>query len=319
MGMPGVFAWGIVRHLVAGLSDVHGGDAQRHQPAVRDVRQRRQRRHRRADAHAGRHLAHLVPAEPGAARVRWSLRNNNNYEQTGLLVSLNYFANNRIYFLRNFYDKSKRSILKPKVEGPAAYVLPGQRSAPRRAGRAAARAAEAGGRDLARDRGVHRDDPGRRAGGRPRWSRRRPRRRGGRCDRQAPARRRPADRRSAGGTEQRRRRRRRAPPRRRASSRRAATSSAWISRTRASRTRCSTISTGRPTIAQARPYDDTGWTFPEGVRRAGRPRHRREGARRADGTGEGGRQSAERRLGRRQRLRDQPQRRQRARSRSATS
>src|SRR5678815_4779844 len=39
------------------------------------------------------------------------------------LVSLNYFANNRIYFLRNFYDKSKRSILKAKVEGPAAYVF----------------------------------------------------------------------------------------------------------------------------------------------------------------------------------------------------
>ncbi len=61
---------------------------------------------------------------PAIARVRWSLRNNNNYEQTGIIVSLNYFANNRVYFLRNFYDKSKRSILKAKVEGPAAYVLP---------------------------------------------------------------------------------------------------------------------------------------------------------------------------------------------------
>jgi hypothetical protein len=61
---------------------------------------------------------------PALARVRWSLRNNNNYQQTGLLVSLNYFANNRLYFLRNFYDKARRSILKPKVEGPAAYVLP---------------------------------------------------------------------------------------------------------------------------------------------------------------------------------------------------
>ncbi|HEX7485464.1 MAG TPA: hypothetical protein VF332_04890, partial [Vicinamibacterales bacterium] len=61
---------------------------------------------------------------PPIGRVRWSLRNNNNYEQTGLIVSLNYFANNRVYFLRNFYDKSKRSVMKPKVEGPAAYVLP---------------------------------------------------------------------------------------------------------------------------------------------------------------------------------------------------
>ena len=52
--------------------------------------------------------------------------------------------------------------------------------------------------------------------------------------------------------------------RKRARSRRAATSSAWISRTRASPTRCSTTSTGRRTIRRRNPYDDTGWTFPEG-------------------------------------------------------
>ena len=61
---------------------------------------------------------------PPLPRVKWSLRNNNNYEETGLLVSLNYFANNRTYFLRNFYEKSKRSIIKAKTEGPAAYVFP---------------------------------------------------------------------------------------------------------------------------------------------------------------------------------------------------
>jgi hypothetical protein len=61
---------------------------------------------------------------PPLPKVQWSLRNNNNYEQTGLLVSLSYFANNRRQFLENFYEKSKRSVSKPGVEGPAAYVLP---------------------------------------------------------------------------------------------------------------------------------------------------------------------------------------------------
>jgi hypothetical protein len=61
---------------------------------------------------------------PPLPKVKWSLRNNNNYQQTGLLVSLNYFANNRQHFLQNFYEKSKRSVLKPGSEGPAAYVLP---------------------------------------------------------------------------------------------------------------------------------------------------------------------------------------------------
>jgi hypothetical protein len=60
---------------------------------------------------------------PPLPRVMWSLRNNNNYEQTGLLVSLNYIAQNRSQILENFYEKSKRSILKAKTEGPAAYIL----------------------------------------------------------------------------------------------------------------------------------------------------------------------------------------------------
>ncbi len=62
---------------------------------------------------------------PPLPRARWSQRNNNNYQQTGLLISLAHFATNGKYFLRNFYTKSKNSILKPKTAGPAAYVFPG--------------------------------------------------------------------------------------------------------------------------------------------------------------------------------------------------
>src|SRR5919205_1155514 len=61
---------------------------------------------------------------PPLPKAKWSQRNNNNYEETGLLVSLNYFADNKNLFLKNFYLKSKRSILKAKTEGPAAYVFP---------------------------------------------------------------------------------------------------------------------------------------------------------------------------------------------------
>jgi len=61
---------------------------------------------------------------PPLPRARWSQRNNNNYEQTAILISLDYFNKNSKLFLKNFYLKSKRSIEKPKVEGPAAYVFP---------------------------------------------------------------------------------------------------------------------------------------------------------------------------------------------------
>jgi hypothetical protein len=61
---------------------------------------------------------------PPLPKAKWSQRNNNNYQQTGLLVSLAHFAANNKYFLRNFWLKSKNSILKPKTSGPAAYVFP---------------------------------------------------------------------------------------------------------------------------------------------------------------------------------------------------
>jgi Zinc carboxypeptidase len=61
---------------------------------------------------------------PPLPKTLWSQRNNNNYEETGLLTSLHYFAANGKLFLRNFYLKSKRSILKARTEGPAAYVFP---------------------------------------------------------------------------------------------------------------------------------------------------------------------------------------------------
>jgi len=60
---------------------------------------------------------------PPLPKAKWSQRNNNNYEETGLLTGLAYFSANKQLFLRNFYLKSKRSIEKARKEGPAAYVF----------------------------------------------------------------------------------------------------------------------------------------------------------------------------------------------------
>jgi len=61
--------------------------------------------------------------DPPLPKVLWSQRDNNNYEETGLLTSLHYFNENKRLFLKNFYLKAKRSVMKPSEEGPAAYVL----------------------------------------------------------------------------------------------------------------------------------------------------------------------------------------------------
>ncbi|HEU5398691.1 MAG TPA: M14 family zinc carboxypeptidase [Gammaproteobacteria bacterium] len=61
---------------------------------------------------------------PPLPKVLWSQRDNNNYEENGLLTALYYFSSNSKLFLNDFYLKSKRSVEKPENGGPAAYVLP---------------------------------------------------------------------------------------------------------------------------------------------------------------------------------------------------
>ncbi|MCL6482129.1 MAG: hypothetical protein K6U02_10420 [Firmicutes bacterium] len=67
---------------------------------------------------------------PPLAKVTWSLRNNTNLMQSGLLFALEYVANHRHEFLRNFYQKSKRSVAKATTEGPAAWVIPAGQKRP---------------------------------------------------------------------------------------------------------------------------------------------------------------------------------------------
>jgi hypothetical protein len=61
---------------------------------------------------------------PPLPRVNWSIRDNINLQQSGLLFAMNYTADNKKEFLQNFYLKSKRSVAKAITEGPAAWVVP---------------------------------------------------------------------------------------------------------------------------------------------------------------------------------------------------
>src|SRR4051812_4231047 len=61
---------------------------------------------------------------PPQPRVKWSLRNNVNMQESAILLAMNFVANNKDRFLKNFYLKSKRSVAKATNEGPAAWVIP---------------------------------------------------------------------------------------------------------------------------------------------------------------------------------------------------
>ena len=60
---------------------------------------------------------------PPLPEVKWSLRNNVNFQQSGVLLALNDMARNRERFLERFWTMGKRAVGKAANEGPAAWVI----------------------------------------------------------------------------------------------------------------------------------------------------------------------------------------------------
>ena len=62
---------------------------------------------------------------PPTAKVRWSLRNNTNFMQAGVLASLEYAAENGNQLLRNFWQKGANSISRGMTRTPHGFLIPG--------------------------------------------------------------------------------------------------------------------------------------------------------------------------------------------------
>ncbi len=123
MGMPGVFTHGNFDTWSPGylmfIAAMHNGISRLYETFGNDGADTVQRM-----LEPDEYQRTWYKPNPPLPVVLWSQRNNNNYQQTGLLTALNYFADNTTQFLKNFYLKSKRSIEKPQNAGPAAYVFP---------------------------------------------------------------------------------------------------------------------------------------------------------------------------------------------------
>jgi len=61
---------------------------------------------------------------PPPEKFMWSLRNNTNYMQSGVLVALKYAADNGEELVENFYLRGKRAIERGRKEAPYAWVIP---------------------------------------------------------------------------------------------------------------------------------------------------------------------------------------------------
>jgi hypothetical protein len=69
---------------------------------------------------------------PPPRKLRWSLRNNTNYMETGVLTALQYAARNSADMLRNFYRRGASSLRRGAAEKPFAVAIPEEQADRRR-------------------------------------------------------------------------------------------------------------------------------------------------------------------------------------------
>ena len=89
---------------------------------------------------------------PPLPKTKWSQRNNNNYEQTGVLTGARLLRRQQQAVPAQFLPEGQALDREAEHRGTGRLRLSGRRSAPRRAGRPAAHAAGSGLRDLPRHR-----------------------------------------------------------------------------------------------------------------------------------------------------------------------
>jgi hypothetical protein len=85
------------------------------------------------------HTTNFTPAQaerkwdrpsPPVSGVKWCIRSNINYQESGVLTALKYVADHATTFLDNFALKAERQVAKGKTSAPYAFVIPrGQRRA----------------------------------------------------------------------------------------------------------------------------------------------------------------------------------------------
>ena len=257
-GMPGVFTHGDFDTWSPGYLMFIAAHAQRHQPPVRNIRQRRCR-YRGADAAAERLRAHLVQAESAApaddlvAAQQQQLRADRSADVAALLRRESSAVPAQLLHQEQAVDPESED------RGAGRVCVPRRRSAAGRAGGPAARAAEAGRRDHASDGALHRCRCRRRKRGRsPRQRRRRARRSdaGGAGHRTNPP--------AAPTAIRNGRRRKDAKPQ---PTTRTFPAGSYIVRMDQPYSRIADslldYQYWSPNDPQRTPYDDTGWTFPE--------------------------------------------------------
>ncbi|MGB7297518.1 MAG: M14 family zinc carboxypeptidase [Candidatus Aminicenantales bacterium] len=137
MGMPGVWTWafgeGFGHHYLESVATNHNAIGRGYETFGNATAETVER-----DVRLSRFLNRPVTSrkwyrpQPPPKRFRWSLRDNVNYMQTGVLAALDYAAVHSRDLLRNFYRKGYESWQKGLKEKPKAFVIPAEQGDRRR-------------------------------------------------------------------------------------------------------------------------------------------------------------------------------------------
>jgi hypothetical protein len=137
MGMPGVWTWafgeGFGHHYLESVATNHNAIGRGYETFGNATAETVER-----DVRLSRFLNRPVTSRqwyrplPPPKRFRWSLRDNINYMQTGVLAALDYAALHSRDLLREFYRKGYDSWKKGLKEQPRAFVIPAEQGDRRR-------------------------------------------------------------------------------------------------------------------------------------------------------------------------------------------
>jgi hypothetical protein len=129
MGLPGVWTWGFWDGWWPGylfsVANNHNSIGRFYETFGNSMAETFERK-LKDDKFAGKPVTDVAWYRPWPPdkKLRWSLRNNVNYMQAGVLVALGYTAEHGSELLQNFYAKGERAVRRGKTEAPYAWIFP---------------------------------------------------------------------------------------------------------------------------------------------------------------------------------------------------
>jgi hypothetical protein len=130
MGMPGVWTWGFGEgwgHFYADSVAInHNAIGRGYETFGNGTAETVERRIEPEEKYAGSSVTdpQWYRTVPPPKKLRWSLRNNVNYQQTGVLAALQYASLHGQDMMRNFWRRGRNAVRKGETEKPYAVVLP---------------------------------------------------------------------------------------------------------------------------------------------------------------------------------------------------